>query len=140
MLRRGTGDHDNIPGFEHVSIDPYGIEGFAVGRDGSNLPCAVSIASFDNPCVIRIHGLLTYATELFLRNRLRKIVESLDVHDLTLDLTYCQAVDAIGLSLLVRTRWDLEQIGIRLRVSRPTPEVKRVLDLTRVSEIFKVPG
>jgi hypothetical protein len=69
------------PGIEHVSVDPYGIEGFAQSPEGSQLPCAISIASFDNPCVIRIHGFLTLATEQFLRHRIRKVLDSLDVHD-----------------------------------------------------------
>lgn len=138
FLERSTGGHDFIPGSEHVSADPYGIEGFARAADGSPLPCAISVASFANPCVIRIHAFLTLTTEPFLAGRIRRVLDSLDVRDLTLDLTYCQVLDAAGLSLLIRTSREMMQTGGRLRLSRPTPEVKRVLDLTGVCEMFRM--
>jgi anti-anti-sigma factor len=134
----GVGEHGHIPGVEHVSVDPLGIGGFALGRDGSELPCAVSIASFDGPCVLRIHGLITLMTEPFLRNRIRKALDALDDPDLTLDLTYCQALDAAGLTLLIKTSQDMTQTGGRLRLSHPSVRVKRVLELTGVGEMFRL--
>lgn len=55
---------------------------------------------------------------------------------LVLDFGGVTFVDSTGLGALVRLRKEAEHRGLGLRLEGVRPEVRRVLDLTGLSEIF----
>ena len=61
-------------------------------------------------------------------------VVGLEVPSVLLDLTRCEFVDATGLRMLLRAQQRIERSGARLAVISPLPTVRRVMDITGVSE------
>jgi anti-sigma B factor antagonist len=58
--------------------------------------------------------------------------------DLVLDLAGVTFVDSQGVNLLVRVRKILEQAGVSLTITRPSPMVRKVLEVTRVDSYIDI--
>ncbi len=68
----------------------------------------------------------------------RSLAPVLDEHpaDLTLDLAGVEFIDSSGLTLLVRTWKRMQQQDGALRLSHPTPSVRRVLELVGLDRLL----
>jgi anti-anti-sigma factor len=58
--------------------------------------------------------------------------------DLVLDLSGLTFVDSQGVNLLVNVHRVLQQAGASLTISRPSPAVRNILELTGVDTYFDV--
>lgn len=85
--------------------------------------------------VLVVSGELDIATVDELSAAARTALET-TASTLVLDFGGVTFVDSTGLGALVRLRKEAEQRGLRLRLEGVRPEVRRVLDLTGLSEIF----
>lgn len=61
-------------------------------------------------------------------------VVGLEIPSVLIDLTRCEFVDATGLRMLLRAQQRIERSGARLAVLSPLPRVRRVMDITGVSD------
>lgn len=67
---------------------------------------------------------------------LRKALIELDGTVVCFDLAELSFIDSSGLSLLLDRRRHLESLGGRMRISRASRAVERILDLTGTAELF----
>ncbi len=61
-------------------------------------------------------------------------VVGLQIPNVLLDLSRCEFVDATGLRMLLRGQRRIERAGARLAVISPLPRVRRVMDITGISD------
>lgn len=136
-MRPPQSANDNlIPGREHIHNDVYAIGGVGRGKDGSTLECAISIASFGSALVLRIHGVIDSSTAPFLRERFHRVIETLRIRHLTLDLTYCEFANRDGLALLLGVNRYLNHAGGQLNLAHPNPIIRRKLRITCLDNVF----
>lgn len=95
----------------------------------------VAERSPDRPGVLLVSGELDIATVDQLVGEARAALESA-TSVLRIDLAGVTFVDSTGLGALVRVRNEAEQQGRHVDLVGVRPEVRRVLDLTGLSEIF----
>jgi anti-anti-sigma factor len=114
------GDHNESR--EAASIDERGLRP----------PAAYSIRD-RGPGVIMLEGELDLAAAPELRTRL----DGFDGQSLVLDFARTTFIDSAVLKELLRGRVELSERGVRLVLAGvPTP-VRRLMDLTRTSELFE---
>lgn len=78
-------------------------------------------------------GEIDFATAPILRDGLLAALRERVPSVLVLDLADVTFLDCAGISALVIARRTATQIGIELRLTRPQPIVRRILDLTGYS-------
>jgi anti-sigma B factor antagonist len=61
-------------------------------------------------------------------------VVGLPISNVLIDLSRCEFVDATGLRMLLRAQRRIERTNARLAVLSPLPRVRRVLDITGISD------
>jgi anti-sigma B factor antagonist len=61
-------------------------------------------------------------------------VVGLQIPHVVIDLSRCEFVDATGLRMLLRAKQRIENAGSQLAVVTPVPRVRRVMDITGISE------
>jgi anti-sigma B factor antagonist len=111
---------------EPASIDARGIRP----------PAAYSIADGDGPAgvsVIVLRGELDLAAAPVLRAR---VDEAASGSALVIDLAETTFIDSAVLKELLRARAEMAAHDVRLVLSAVPPPVRRLLDLTRTSELF----
>jgi anti-sigma B factor antagonist len=84
-----------------------------------------------------VHGELDCATAPALEARLRTLAGL--GHALAVDLAEVSFIDSSGLRLLLQTRCDADRDGRVFEVRRPSPVVRRVLDLARAEHLLAPP-
>jgi anti-sigma B factor antagonist len=87
--------------------------------------------------VVRVSGEVDLAIAPELRERLRRAIDA-DGNGVVLDLGDVTFMDSAGLSVLVDARRQLESTHRELRIVRPTPAVRRLLDLAGVDGLFQI--
>ena len=95
-------------------------------------------SSPEQPGVLVVSGELDIATVDELVAGARAALDS-GTSVLRIDVSGVTFVDSTGLGALVRLRNEAEQHGRRLDLVGVRPELRRVLDLTGLSEIFPDP-
>jgi anti-sigma B factor antagonist len=111
---------------EPTSIDARGIRP----------PAAYSIAEGEGVpgvSVIALYGELDLAAAPVLRTR---VDEAATGRGLVIDLTETTFIDSAVLKELLRARAELAVNDVRLVLAGVPPPVRRLLDLTRTSELF----
>jgi anti-sigma B factor antagonist len=109
-----------------VSVDARGIRP----------PAAYSIANGDGPAgvsVVVLRGELDLAAAPVLRAR---VDEATAGRALVIDLADTTFIDSAVLKELLRARAELAAHDVRLVLAAVPPPVRRLLDLTRTSELF----
>jgi anti-anti-sigma factor len=91
-------------------------------------------ASTDRVRVIGLEGELDLAAAPRLRAR---VDETESGRALVLDLARATFIDSAVLKELLRARAELAERDVRLVLAAVTPPVRRLLDLTRTSELFE---
>jgi anti-anti-sigma factor len=119
-------DHREEPP-EAASIDARGIRP----------PAAYSIAerpSGDGVTVLALHGELDIAAAPQLRASVDDVAAG---RALVLDFSEATFIDSAVLKELLRARAELSARDVRLLLAGVQPPVRRLLDLTRTSELFE---
>jgi anti-sigma B factor antagonist len=114
------GDHNQ--GRDAASIDERGLRP----------PAAYSIRDRGTG-VIMLEGELDLAAAPELRTRL----DGFDGQTLVLDFTRTTFIDSAVLKELLRGRVELSERGVRLVLAGVPTAVRRLMDLTRTSELFE---
>jgi anti-anti-sigma factor len=112
---------------ERASIDARGIRP----------PAAYSIADGDGPAgvaVVVLRGELDLAAAPMLR---RRVDDAMSGRALVIDLEETTFIDSAVLKELLRARAELAAHDVRLVLAAVPPPVRRLLDLTRTSELFE---
>ena len=103
----------------------------------SSPPAAYSIAAADAPAgvsLIVLRGELDLAAAPLLRARVDDAVSG---RALVVDLAGTTFIDSAVLKELLRARAELSARDVRLVLAGVAPPVRRLLDLTRTSELFE---
>jgi anti-anti-sigma factor len=119
-------DHRDEPR-EAASIDARGIRP----------PAAYSIAegrSGDRVTVLALRGELDLAAAPRLRARVDEVAAG---RALVIDFSEATFIDSAVLKELLRARAELSARDVRLVLAAVPPPVRRLLDLTRTSELFE---
>jgi anti-anti-sigma factor len=108
----------------------------SVDADGIKPPPAFSITAGedrDGVAVVALEGEMDLAAA----EALRGVVDGADGRGLVLDLEAVTFVDSAVLKELLRARAELSARGVRLILASPPRPVRRLLELTRTSELFE---
>jgi anti-sigma B factor antagonist len=111
-------------------------EAARIDARGIRPPAAYSIAEGDAPAgvsVIVLRGELDLAAAPVLRAR---VDEAASGSVLVIDLAETTFIDSAVLKELLRARAELAAHDVRLVLAAVPPPVRRLLDLTRTSELF----
>jgi anti-sigma B factor antagonist len=112
--------------------EPAGIE-----TRGIRPPAAYSVATGEAPAgvsVVVLRGELDLAAAPVLRAR---VDEAASARALVIDLGETTFIDSAVLKELLRARAELAANDVRLVLAAVPPPVRRLLDLTRTSELFE---
>jgi anti-anti-sigma factor len=98
-------------------------------------PLEISVNHGEKRTHVIAQGELDRTTCPFLRQTLVELERDLE-GDLVLDIGQVPAIDSVGLSVLILMHKKLQTQGRNLIVSSPTPEARRLFDVTRLSEVL----
>jgi anti-anti-sigma factor len=87
---------------------------------------------------LHVHGELDVATAPALAQRLRALTEL--GHAVVVDLAEVSFMDSSGLRVLLQARQDADRDGRALELRRPSPAVRRVIDLARAEHLLGATG
>lgn len=93
-------------------------------------------APADGGLLYALEGELDLAGAEPLRERLSALIEGTSLSALILDLAALDFVDSSGLRALIAIREVLTLRGGALRLTNPTPEVRRLFDVTGTGALF----
>jgi anti-sigma B factor antagonist len=98
---------------------------------------AVVIGFEADTLVLRVVGELDSYTAPTLRTcALDQITAG--VSDVVIDLSEMTFIDSSGLNALVRARMRVEALGGSLRLRGPSPQTRKLLEITTVDQIFPI--
>jgi anti-sigma B factor antagonist len=130
-------EHDRIAAEEPRGLDERDESREAPGVDGREVrrpaAYAISDAAAEGAGVFVLEGELDLAAAPLLHARLDEYVG----RALVLDLEHVTFVDSAVLKELLRARAELPARDVRLVLAGVPPPVRRLLDLTRTSELFE---
>lgn len=87
----------------------------------------------DETVVVAVVGELDLADEARMDLAVDFVV-GLGIPNVVIDLGRCEFVDATGLRMLLRAQHRIDRSGATLTVLSPLPRVRRVMDITGVSD------
>lgn len=61
-------------------------------------------------------------------------VVGLEIPNVLIDLSRCEFIDATGMRMLLRAQERVHRSGARIAIAGPPPQVRRVFELTGISE------
>ncbi len=70
-------------------------------------------------------------------SRLQEIINS-GVRAMLLDLSRVEVLDSRGLKALVRAYISMQKRGGQLKLMKPPPRIRQVLEITRLLQVFEV--
>lgn len=110
-------------------------EAAGIGERGLRPPAAYSIqdVAADGAVVLVLEGELDLAATPMLRARVDEVEEGA----LILDFRRATFIDSAVLKELLRARTELAARDVRLVLAGVPPPIRRLLDLTRTSELFE---
>jgi anti-anti-sigma factor len=112
--------------------DKESREAASIDERGLRPPAAYSIRDGATG-VLKLEGELDLAAAPALRKR----VDEFDGQSLVLDFVRVTFIDSAVLKELLRARAELAERGVRLVLAGVPAPVRRLLDLTRTSELFE---
>jgi anti-sigma B factor antagonist len=83
-----------------------------------------------------LDGDLDMAASFKLEPAIERVVSRNDVDELILDLGGVNFIDSAGLGTLLSAHERLNDLGIRSKITRPSPAVERVLDATGTRDVL----
>jgi anti-sigma B factor antagonist len=97
----------------------------------------VEVLRDGNAATVRIEGEVEFATAPRLRATLVELAQH-GASPVTVDLAGVSFLDSAGISLLVQAKKRLQAAGSDLALRTPTRSVRRVLEISGVSELFVI--
>jgi len=73
-----------------------------------------------------------------LEEALKQVIEKNQNKQLILDFTNIKLINSVLLNLLIRVHQDVHKMGGQLRLSNLAPNLRRVLDLTNLTNAFDI--
>lgn len=95
-------------------------------------PFDIELASADDHQVVRLHGELDLAYAAPVRAALLGVAGA----EVVVDLSGLNFIDASGLSALLAARREMAEQGRRLVLAGPSPQVRRVFELTGLGRLL----
>ena len=92
----------------------------------------------DGKACISLRGEIDHHRAALLRGQLDDEICRFRPHELRLDLSGIDFMDSSGLGLILGRSRLLAQLGGELIVSRPSPAVRRMLDLSGMERIVRI--
>jgi len=108
-------------------------EAASIDERGLRPPAAYTLRRREDAPVLVLEGELDIASA----PELRRELDDLDGDALVLDLTRATFIDSAVLKELLRARVELAERGVRLVLAGVPAPVRRLMDLTRTSELFE---
>jgi len=108
-------------------------DGATIDERGLRPPAAYTIREGDAPGVLVLEGELDLAAA----PELRKRIDESSTSAVVLDFARTTFIDSAVLKELLRARDELTQRGARLILAGVPMPVRRLMDLTRTSELFE---
>lgn len=97
----------------------------------------VTVEERADESVLHVRGDLDATGAPVLRARLVETMES-DSRRVVVDLSGVDFVDSLGLSMLVAAHRRAEELGIELHLASPSAASRRVLEITRLTDLFTI--
>ncbi|HET8757714.1 MAG TPA: STAS domain-containing protein [Solirubrobacteraceae bacterium] len=113
--------------------DQYSREAASIDDRGLRPPAAYAIRVRDGAPVLVLEGELDIASAPELRRR----IDAFAGDALVLDFKRTTFIDSAVLKELLRARVELAERGVRLVLAAMPAPVRRLMDLTRTSELFE---
>jgi anti-anti-sigma factor len=113
--------------------DQHRREAASIDERGVRPPAAYTIRPGADPAVIVLEGELDIAAA----PELRRAVDDFGGSGLVLDFDRTTFIDSAVLKELLRARVELADRGVRLVLAGVPAPVRRLMDLTRTSELFE---
>jgi anti-sigma B factor antagonist len=92
----------------------------------------------DAPGVVVMAGEIDFSVTPQVRERLLELVGETDA-DILLDMAGLDYIDSSGLAMLLELRKHLQDSGRSVRVRSISPQVRKLFNLTQLSELFGLP-
>ena len=89
--------------------------------------------------LVRIEGEVEFATAPRLRATLLDLAQE-SASPVVLDLAEVSFLDSAGISLLIQAKKRLSAAGSDLVLRAPQPNIRRVLEISGVTELFRIEG
>ena len=96
------------------------------------------VTTGDAPGVVVMAGEIDFSVTPRVRERLLELVGETDA-DILLDMAGLDYIDSSGLALLLELRKHLQESGRSVRVRSISPQVRKLFNLTQLSELFGLP-
>jgi anti-anti-sigma factor len=113
------------------------LDHYPTDRDHETALLSTHAVHADTTVVIVVEGELDLATAPRLQRELLALF-ALPVHVVTLDLGAMTFMDSSGLNVLNRVRRTADDHGIKLTLRDVRDHVRKVLDLTHMTELFVI--
>jgi stage II sporulation protein AA (anti-sigma F factor antagonist) len=97
----------------------------------------VAVEQREDYCLVKIEGNFDSHVHMQVRQAANKAVE-MGCAKLIFDLTGCAYIDSSAIGVLVEFYRRLTPLGRRVGVLRPSPEVRRLIGLTRTDTLVSV--
>ena len=105
--------------------------------DPDRAPVDFTVEEHDGSTVVFVRGDLDATGAPSLRAQLVATMESAP-HQVVLDLSGVDFVDSLGLSMLVAAHRRADELGIEFQLASPSPQSRRVLEITRLTDLFTI--
>lgn len=97
-----------------------------------------TLSAGDAPGVVRLAGEIDFSVTPRVRERLLEIVGAAPA-EIVLDMAELSYIDSSGLALLIELRKSLIEAGRAVRIRTISPQVRKLLNLTQLGELFGLP-
>ena len=97
----------------------------------------VDVERDGDEAIVRIDGEIEFATAPRLRSELLDLAQD-GATPVILDLSNVPFLDSAGISLLIQAKKRLDAAGSDLVLRAPQPNIRRVLEISGVTELFRI--
>ena len=113
-----------------------GVEAHAAEDAADAAALDIHIDHDGDRAVVTVRGEIDLYTAPQLEDVLRGASSASDAPLVIVDLSGVRFMDSTGLGALVRARQRILDLGGRLTVASPSPQVRRLLDITGLAEVL----
>ena len=106
-------------------------------KKGGEVMLKVHITKFGNVALLCVEGRIVRGETDVLRSA---VLAQTDTSLVVLNLAHVNTIDAGGLGVMLELREQTESKGIEFRLEHVTQLVRRILEITKLDTVFKVPG
>jgi anti-sigma B factor antagonist len=100
-------------------------------------PLQMTVSQMEDRTLVVVAGELDALTAPFLRQRFMDLLEE-GVADVVLDVGLLKFVDSTGVALFLTIHKKLDALGHKLVIFSPTPMVRRIFQITGLTEFLRI--